>query len=227
MIPKIIWQTFRTNTLPLQSLENVKTWISLHEKYDYYYMNDINCEKFIRENFNNSFVKMYNDLPLGVMKSDVWRVAIIYVYGGIYADLDTSCLSSLNDYIEKYNLIVSIEPPTQNIGNFCFAASPKHDAFLKMLEDFLYYYNSKNFLSKNSPTPVQDFGAGIFNNCIKEYITNNIGDKKIKLFNLEDNAFTSTKNKKCLVHHNDLEKKWEKNYWKNQNISNYKKNEND
>ena len=213
MIPKIIWQTFRSNYPPQKSVEYIKSWLSFHQNYEWYYMNDEKCKKFIEDNFNNDFVKMYNDLPYGVMRSDVWRIAILYIYGGIYADLDTRCLKSLNDYIEKYDLIVSIEYPTEDIGNFCFAVSPKHEAFYMVLEEFLYYYKSKNFLNKNSPTPIQDFGAGCFNVAIKKYI-NKYNNEKIKLFDCHKMAFSPVLTNETFVHHVTTKNTWEDNHWR-------------
>jgi len=215
MIPKIIWQTFRFDYPPQKSAEYIKSWLSFHYGYEWYYMNDEKCKKFIEDNFNNDFVKMYNDLPYGVMRSDVWRIAILYIYGGIYADLDTRCLKSLNDYIEKYDLIVSIEYPTEDIGNFCFAVSPKHEAFYMALEEFLYYYNSKDFLIKNSPTPIQDFGAGCFNVAIKKYI-NKYNNEKIKLFDCHEMAFSPVLTNETFVHHVTTKNTWEDNHWRNQ-----------
>ena len=155
MIPKIIWQTFRSDYPPQKSAEYIKSWLSFHYGYEWYYMNDEKCKKFIEDNFNNDFVKMYNDLPYGVMRSDVWRIAILYIYGGIYADLDIRCLKSLNDYIEKYDLIVSIEYPTEDIGNFCFAFNycQKITNFLRPIAElFMDIYFTKfcnwNFFTK-------------------------------------------------------------------------------
>jgi mannosyltransferase OCH1-like enzyme len=225
MIPKVIWQTYKSDYPPQKSVEYIKSWLSFHNGYEWYYMNDKKCEQFVKDNFNDDFAKMYNDLPFGVMKSDVWRVAILYIYGGIYADLDTRCIKSLNEYIEKYDLIVSAEYPTGDIGNFCFAVSPKHESFYLVLEEFLYYYKSKDFLNENSPTPIQDFGAGCFNVAIKKYINNNINNKKIKMFNLEDNAFTPFQTKNSFVHHNTNENVWEDSHWRNKQKKYFFKNE--
>jgi len=213
MIPKIIWQTFRSNYPPQKSVEYIKSWLSFHQNYEWYYMNDEKCKKFIEDNFNEDFVKMYNDLPYNVMRSDVWRVAILYIYGGIYADLDTLCIKSLNDYIEKYDLIISAEYPTEDIGNFCFAVSPKHESFNLVLQEFLSYYKSKNFLDKNSPTPVQDFGAGCFNVAIKKYI-NKYDDKKVKFFGVQDVGFSPILYNSTLVHHVTNKNTWEENHWR-------------
>ena len=47
-------------------------------------MDDVEVKKFFEETFSDEYVTMFNELPVPVMKADLWRIAIIYVYGGFY-----------------------------------------------------------------------------------------------------------------------------------------------
>lgn len=204
MIPQIIWQTYKTPTPPKESLDCIKTWFNKNPHYEWYYFDDIKCQKFIRDHFDNEFFEMYNSLPYGVMKSDAWRIAIVYIYGGVYADLDTICMKPVDEWINDKELVVSIEPPTEDgIANFCFAASPKHQALYYCLEELLKNYKSANFLDKiqNTGTPIQNFGQHSFACGIKRYFQENPNDKCIHMYTLEDNAFTPINCDKTLVHH--------------------------
>ena len=60
MIPKIVWQTYRSDYPPQKSVEFIKTWLSFHKGYEWYYMNDKKNKQFIKDNFNDDFVEMYN-----------------------------------------------------------------------------------------------------------------------------------------------------------------------
>lgn len=161
MIPCVLWQTYKTKLPPPKSLESIHSWLTINPSLQWYYMDDEKCDQFIKDNFTKEFYDMYSSLPFGVMKADVWRVAVVYVYGGIYADLDTKCLKSLSDWLKtEYDLIVGVETKHGSINNYTFAAAPKHPALLTVLNLFLELYNSPSFLDKHSPTPIQDFGAG-------------------------------------------------------------------
>lgn len=161
MIPLTLWQTYKTPYPPQTSLESIKSWLTKNPKLEWYYMDDVKCDRLIKDNFNDEFYSMYTSLPFGVMKADVWRVAAVYVYGGIYSDLDTLCLQSIDNWLKpEYDLIVGVETPHGAINNFTFAARAKHPALLTVLNLFLEIYNSTSFLNKTSPTPIQDFGAG-------------------------------------------------------------------
>ena len=160
MIPKIIWQTYKTNAPPKRAANNIKSWTTHNPNHKYRYSSDLQCEAFIRDYFDKEFIKMYNSLPIGVMKADVWRAAIIYQFGGIYADLDTECRGPASLWIgEDDSLVVTVENKSGAIGNYIFAAIPKHPAIYSVLESFIEIYQSDTFLNKRSPTPVQDFGA--------------------------------------------------------------------
>ena len=148
MIPKIIWQTYKTKLPPPDSLDCIKTWKDKNPGFLYNYYDDEMCESFISENFSEEFVNMYKSLPYGVMKSDAWRIAIIYVYGGVYADLDTNCIVPADEWLKDYSFVAAVETPPGIIGNFTFAATPKHPALLCCINQLLENYNSPNYLNK-------------------------------------------------------------------------------
>jgi mannosyltransferase OCH1-like enzyme len=41
---------------------------------------------------------MFKEYPIGVMRADFWRYAILYIYGGIYLDIDTQPLLSIEKW---------------------------------------------------------------------------------------------------------------------------------
>jgi mannosyltransferase OCH1-like enzyme len=226
MIPKIIWQTHKTSTPPIESLDSIKSWIIKNTDYDWYYMDDTKCENFIIDHLSDEYVDMYKSLPYGVMKSDMWRIAVIYVYGGIYADLDTECIVPIDLWTSDKDLIVSYEPPTvDGIVNFVFAASAKHPALLGCLQHLLQNYNGPNYLDKLVVTgsPIQNFGQHAFAAGIKEYIQSNPNDDKVKIFSLEDNAFTPFKDHNTLVHHKTGSMFWGNKYdsWRRKQIEDF------
>lgn len=217
MIPNVLWQTYKTKFPPQKSLESIHSWLSLNPTLEWYYMDDDKCDQFIKDHFNKDFYNMYSSLPFGVMKADVWRVAVIYVYGGIYSDLDTKCLKSVDTWLKpEYDLIVGVETKHGSINNYTFAAAPKHPALLFVLNFFLELFNSSSFLNKNSPTPIQDFGAGGWSlGILKHY---NLDDKmqfgseyyntdvkvqeeKTHFYSYDSHTFSPTPNNNTSVYH--------------------------
>lgn len=163
MIPTILWQTYKTEYPPEQSRESIKTWLTLNPNFEWCYMDDLACDAFIKDHFSDEFYQMYCSLPLGVMRADVWRVCVVYIYGGVYADVDTRCLKPIEQWIKpEYDLVTCVETEWGALVNFTFAACPKHPALYSVLETFLRQYNRPEYLSTSDGQPVQSFGANAF-----------------------------------------------------------------
>ena len=60
----------------------------MHPNIDYHLSNDYELIEFLEQNFINEYVDLIKSLKFGVMKADLWRLATIYINGGIYADID-------------------------------------------------------------------------------------------------------------------------------------------
>lgn len=171
-IPRIIWQTAKstphTSALPL-----IDTWKNNNPGYHYAFVDDVACDRFIKHNFTREFYEMYSSLPVGVMKADVWRVAVVYVYGGVYADIDCECMVPINTWISNHSLVVAVETGAGALANFTFAAKPKHPALLSVLNRFMELANAPDFLSPESPTPIQDFGQyGFSDGVLRHFAVN-------------------------------------------------------
>lgn len=220
MIPKIIWQTYKDSNPPQHCIDDIRTWLEKNHDYQWYYMDDNKCDAFMRDHFSDEYYQMYTSLPLGVMRADVWRVAVVYVYGGVYVDLDTRCLQSIDTWIkEDWDLVVGVENSIGSINNFVFAAAPRHPALLHVLNYFLKLYQLKIYL-RDTQTPVQDFGQNGFSEGIIEYynLTHGEGynyndeakvkEEKSYFYSHHSHAFVSTPTKDTLVHHKIGSQKW-------------------
>ena len=125
MIPKIIWQTYKDpfNKLQPYMLDAIDTWKNLNPEFEYKYMDDFEASQFILNEYGQEWYDIFVNLPVGVMRGDLWRYMVIYKYGGVYADLDTECLTPISLWLnEDYEMIVC---PETDI-HFCqwtFAAS--------------------------------------------------------------------------------------------------------
>lgn len=213
MIPKIIWQTYKDKTPPQQFNKHIETWLKKNQDYQWYYMDDLKCDKFIQDHFSDEYYEMYKSLPLGVMRADVWRVAVVYVYGGVYVDMDTECLQPIDSWlIPDKDLIIGVENSIGSLNNFVFAATPKHPALLHVLNTFLKFYQCKIYL-RGTSTPVQDFGQNGFSEGIIEYYNLTHGEgydynnnpkvtqEKTYFYSHHSQAFTSTPTEKTFVKH--------------------------
>lgn len=114
-IPRIIHQTFKTAKVPEGIFGAVSTWIDKNPEYAYEFYDDARMIDFIR-NFdctgfsftNEQLNEAFDLIKPGAGKADIFRYCVLYVYGGIYSDIDSECLVPLKDFINKTDDIVVI-----------------------------------------------------------------------------------------------------------------------
>src|SRR6185312_12400220 len=105
-IPKIIWQTFKTNQVPFIMKDYVDSWITKNPEYKYRFFDDQDIQNFLQIHFPD-YYEAYNTIKFGSSKADLWRYLIIYKYGGVYADLDCRCNTSLRKWINPDSQFVT------------------------------------------------------------------------------------------------------------------------
>jgi mannosyltransferase OCH1-like enzyme len=125
-IPRSIWQTYKTQNLPPQALKCQQSWKS-HPGFAYSFLDDLQIKQFVRRELPPRVFAVFESLPLGVMKADLWRYCVVYTKGGIYADIDSVALRPITDWKirPQHKCILALE----NDVHFCqwtFAAVPGH-----------------------------------------------------------------------------------------------------
>lgn len=133
MIPKNIWQTYK-DSVPLPARSLVESWRELNSGWKYSYFTDIEIDAFLEKHFDEELVAAFRGMPLGVMRADIWRYAVLYVHGGIYTDIDTQCVAPLDSWLPlSKELVVGLENQT----HFCqwtISAAPGHGALKRTLD---------------------------------------------------------------------------------------------
>ena len=99
------------------------------------------CQQFLLEQFSELHETNFKIIPDGPIKSDFWRLCILYKYGGIYVDADIHPLMHLDNYLLRSSDFVSCI--TKSNGNFNphFIAAKKNNFNLKKyIEEYIDFY---------------------------------------------------------------------------------------
>lgn len=167
---KTIYMTYK-KTVPEYVLLR---WKKLNPNYNIEFSLDYDCITFIKKHFNDYIVDLFNKIPKGMYKADLWRLCKLYINGGVYADVDLVPyidIDSLNKDITFYScLAIDTNSIFQAfIINF---SKPRNPLIFIFLLSFLINnpYNNNN-------GPCYDMY-----NCIKYNLNNNIiANKKYEL----------------------------------------------
>jgi hypothetical protein len=94
---KTIYITYKN----VEKLENIKQqWLELNPGYNVELYDDSRCLKFLDSYYGKKYCDIFNYIKDGPIKSDFFRVCILYIFGGIYVDADVKPLIPIDEYID-------------------------------------------------------------------------------------------------------------------------------
>jgi len=132
-IPRNIFQTWSTKKISDNFNMLCQTWREKNPNYAYFLYDDEDCEQFIKKHFDEKVYNTYLRIIPGAFKADLWRYCILYIYGGIYVDIDTICLEKIDKFLnEDIEFITPIDLNNcpyygkYNLFNCFIASIPKH-----------------------------------------------------------------------------------------------------
>lgn len=105
-IPKIIHQTYKTSTVPVRVRPLIKSWHNKNPNWTYRFYTDEDCLSFVQKEFPE-YLEAYKSLPKPVERSDFFRYMVLLRFGGVYADLDTECRRSFDEFIQPTDSLIA------------------------------------------------------------------------------------------------------------------------
>jgi mannosyltransferase OCH1-like enzyme len=69
------------------------------------------------------FLPTYLSYPSGILRADIWRVLVLYKYGGVYADIDVECLKPIDELLARighddWEILLTTDHPVHNRVHF-------------------------------------------------------------------------------------------------------------
>ena len=129
-IPKIIWQTMKTNRVPVFMKEYADTWMTQNPEYEYRFHDDNDILDFLKNDFPD-YVEGYKKIKYGASKADLWRYLIIYKFGGVYADMDCRCVNPLRQWVDPGAAFVTQLGINKDICQWLIISVPENPIFLR------------------------------------------------------------------------------------------------
>ena len=172
-IPRNIFQTWETKDISEDFLTLTQTWKKMNPNYAYFLYDDNDCVSFIKKHYDIRVYNAFTRIIPGAFKADLWRYCILYIYGGVYVDIDTICYGKidffLNEDIEFLTPIDLNNCPSigaHNLFNAFIASTPKHPILLECINRVIY--NIENNIIPHSNL---DFsGPGILGRATNTYL---------------------------------------------------------
>lgn len=134
-IPKLIMQTYKTKEVPEKWIPSPVSIKKHMPDWTHVLMDDEDNLNFVKKHFPD-FLPYYESFKYPINRADAIRYMWLYVYGGIYMDLDVEILTSLEPLLKEGDLIlVSSGNVGSVITNSFMASRPHHPIWLEVLEE--------------------------------------------------------------------------------------------
>eukprot|EP00475_Leptophrys_vorax_P032367 TRINITY_DN4982_c0_g2_i2.p1 TRINITY_DN4982_c0_g2~~TRINITY_DN4982_c0_g2_i2.p1 ORF type:complete len:390 (+),score=73.32 TRINITY_DN4982_c0_g2_i2:100-1170(+) len=189
IIPPIIHQSWKSTVVPSSTKAQgrqypyrkwIQSWTLVNANWTYMFWTDEDNNELFQTNpllepFRESYKRMS-----GVVLADYARYAYLYVYGGVYADIDFECLKPFAPLAQSFDLFLSSEPTDQTMAlsgkpqiacNAIMGSRPMHPFWLKVLNRI------KSSVDKNDcRDPVDCSGPRMLQKVYEEYVSGSWGD---------------------------------------------------
>jgi inositol phosphorylceramide mannosyltransferase catalytic subunit len=149
-IPKIIHQIWIQgyNQIP-NKLKNFHLHCKIiNNDYEFIVWDETSIKKLL-EKFGEKYIKLYDSHTIFAQKADIARYAILYIYGGIYLDMDMICRKNLSSLLNFQVFLTTGYPSFLNFMinryyNGIIGAIPNHPVFQFVFKNIFERQNSKD-----------------------------------------------------------------------------------
>lgn len=163
-VPRRIVQTWKT--LDLGRLEPVsRTWRTRNPDFAYTLYDDAACARTVAQ-LGPRVEQAYARIGPGAFKADLWRYCELYVSGGVYADVDTVCLSAIDAVVDPTaTLAVPIDLTPPNLFNAFVAVRPGHPVMRACIDAVV-----ENVERGAKQTGLSFSGPGLLGACVARFL---------------------------------------------------------
>ncbi|TFK55991.1 hypothetical protein OE88DRAFT_1673087 [Heliocybe sulcata] len=133
-IPRILHQTWRSQTLPDKWKDISQNCRDMMPDYEYVLWTDASSREFIAEHYP-WFLDTFDNYEYPIQRADAIRYFVLYHFGGVYLDLDIGCTKRL-DPLLAYPVILPKTIPV-GVSNDLMFAEKEHPFMLQTINNLM------------------------------------------------------------------------------------------
>lgn len=116
-------------------------WKKLNPEYNIKLYGNKECYNFLIKYFSKDYADFFDNIKDGPIKADFWRVCILYIYGGVYVDIDVIPIYPLRNFIsDEIDFLTSISIDG-GLNPLIIYSKPNN---ILLYNTILALYNNKN-----------------------------------------------------------------------------------
>ena len=174
VIPANIVQYWDASEVPVEITRISKTWQNKHPDFEYTLFNYETALKFLRDNYGIESERAFKNCQGPAEQADYFRLAYLNIHGGIYADADDVCVSSIHPLLEGGYSFIAKQESLSSIGNNFLCAIPQHPIIRSA-----FNHAHRNLLSYTAENAWFKTGPAILTVATAEHIAQLILSRKL------------------------------------------------
>lgn len=136
-IPRVIFQTWRTRDVPEQWNEAHRSVLEKNPGWKHVLLTDEDCAALVAKHFP-SLLATFHGFKYNIQRADFIRYVVLYLYGGVYLDLDYVALKAFDGITlpngKEVGLLASNNTPTLVTNSF-MVSKPRSAFWLDCLAE--------------------------------------------------------------------------------------------
>lgn len=227
MIPKNIYQTWKTQDLNLKIVKLRKQILKNNPGYSLILYTDEQMVDFVKSNYDKDIFVNFQKIKNIVSKADFWRYLILYKYGGVYLDIDSSINKSLDNLIDDNDqAVITSEQNANCYVQWALIFNKNHPILEETINNLLNNINfqqHKNDVLSFSVKPYWDAVNNYISKLDKEFSWDSINKStnisfkvdgvQTRFFGIDYNDYFSFKHKYNHLLRNKEKGTYTKDHW--------------
>ena len=184
LIPKIIHVGYRERCLPQDLYPFLQRWEERFPEYSIFLHDKEATERLFRRQAYPEFPDFHKMLKCvffdGAMTSDIWRVLLLWLYGGISTDIDVYPEDPFGDSVIPHNVSGFYFSQQRNwVTHWFQAIEPRHRMMFDCMRTIIH--NIYHEVDVTNPHPFQSTGPWVIRDSFLNFVTENDAAVKEKL----------------------------------------------
>lgn len=152
IIPLNLYTCWHTKDLPPLMKTNYEKLVQNNPEFNVYLYDECDCREFIQLHFLADVLNAYNRLIPCAYKSDLWRLCVLYINGGVYLDIKYQCENNFKFIALTEKEYFARDILDGNTYNALIITLPKNEILLKCINQIVQNVNN-NFYGNTSLDP--------------------------------------------------------------------------
>lgn len=155
VVPLHVYMTWKQKPLPPLMQQNIDRLRQLNPEFTFHLYTDEDCLAFIQKHFTLDVAEAFQALLPGAYKADLWRLCILYVYGGYYMDIKLSPLKKfrLIELSENEHYVLDRPKYSLHIYNALMICKANNPFLFQCIREIVHHVKIKYYgISILSPT---------------------------------------------------------------------------